>query len=509
MPTLQFRWQTGRTNKCYHGPLMAPFEVHRTRRSWDRRHWPSRDRALTANGHTLARLLAISKEGELDLDDRVELARVVSQVRTSRRSERINQCIADNLIECCDCNCYMAEAEYTNPGGDDICESCMDNCTDCHCCNTLVYTEDTYNVGDEHSICTTCIRNHYFCCISCDEHYDRDNGHDIEGHGRVCGDCAEDHYYYWECDERYHSRPEDDPSRFILPYNVTRCGPIGNVPDDRSVEHVMGIELEVESPRRDAFAKAIGDRFTQSEAHCKSDSSLSSGTGVEVVTGWGTLETMVPMVNEIVKIARAHGSTSHDNSRCGLHIGLDRSDLNHIAQAQLVAFWNHPNNYKLLKSFARRNFRSNSYCRTAAEKSRSPEVNNAKLNGPDISDKYSCVNTGHDSHLEFRAFRGSLAHLTVEACMSMTSLLTDFCMTDRVPDELITTNFVTWLLEQEEDMRLDTCNRYLSNRGTSFMSLAATAGKENAIVEQEIDALDLGALGADLELAHDFSSTPQ
>lgn len=381
-------------------------------------------------GHDLSAAIRQFDDDEIDA---AELRDLIDDagVDASRVNGYLGRLIADHLRLCDDCGGLRLPDDCTSDGDSTLCESCRENYYSCEHCDSLTHGNDVTYIND----------------------------------AAVCDSCRDRHYHYWESDDQWHSEPEDDA--LIREYNVTLTGPIGPTPVDRRAQHVLGAELELEIDDPEDFAAALDCQHDPSICHCKRDGSLDSAHGVEVVTGYGTLGAVLPVLESVAALAKSHDGRSHDGNSCGLHIGLDRSQFAAALQAKIIVFWNCRANYPFLRQFTRRDYRSNDYCRAKAEKATSGFLAN-----PDLAsgDKYEIVNTRHRSHLEFRAFRGSLLPRTLRACLSLVSLVATFCdQANPEPNDLTGTAFVAWLQSVDaKDPRRAAVADYLAHRGKAL-----------------------------------------
>jgi hypothetical protein len=386
-------------------------------------------------GRSLAASIRQFNDDEIDAEDlRDDIDR--ADVNPSRVNGALGSIIAAHFHVCDDCGSLELQADALVVDDRALCEFCRENYYTCECCDSLTHGDDINCIEDS----------------------------------AVCDDCRDRRYYYWESDGEYHSEPEpaDGP---IQEYNVTLTGPIGTLPSDRRTTHVLGAELELEVGDTYYFADAIDSEHSPNDCHCKRDGSLDDEHGVEVVTGYGTLPNVLGVLESVAIIAKNHSGKSHDGDSCGLHIGLDRSQFPALLQAKIIVFWNSEGNFSFLRQFTRRDYRTNSYCRLKSDK-----ATRVFIEDPDLAsgDKYEIVNTRHHSHLEFRAFRGSLLPLTLRACLSLVSLIASFCdQADPEPTELTSGAFVRWLQASAADERMMALEAYLSNRGKSMAAYAS------------------------------------
>ena len=387
-------------------------------------------------GRRLAAAIRQFDDGDIGLADlREEIDN--AGVDTSRVNGYLGHLIAEHFRVCDDCGSLNLPDDCVSAGNRAICESCQENYYMCEHCDALTHSDDVTYIND----------------------------------ASICESCRDRYFYYWESDDEWHSEPEDDGA-LIRDYDVTLTGPIGKLPLDRRSSHVLGAELELEIDDPEAFAEALDCQHDSSICHCKRDGSLDSAHGIEVVTGYGTLNAVLPVIESVAALAKTCDGRSHDGNGCGLHIGLDRSQFSANLQAKIIVFWNCRANYAFLRQFTRRDYRSNDYCRAKAEKATKGFLANPELAS---GDKYEIVNTRHRSHLEFRAFRGSLRPLTLRACLSLVSLVASFCdQANPEPNDLTSAAFAKWILTAVDggDARRVALVDYLANRRKSLSDFA-------------------------------------
>jgi hypothetical protein len=377
-------------------------------------------------GRELAAALRQFDDDDIDIDDLREIIEDASLNR-SRINGRLGALIQRHFSICDDCDSLQSPDHCETADGRTICESCLDSYYRCEHCDCLAH-------GDA----ITCIND-----------------------AAICDCCRDENYYYWESDGEWHSEPER--SDLIYPYNVTMTGPLGTLPTDRRASHVLGAELELEVDDPSEFAESLDSEHSTDQCHCKHDGSLSDEHGVEVVTGHGTFADLTSILESVATIARQHGGKSHEGDGCGLHIGLDRSQFSTLLQAKIIVFWNAKANYDFLRQFTRRDYRTNGYCKAKPEK-----ATREFLDSPDLAagDKYEIVNTCHRSHLEFRAFRGSLIPRTLRACVALVSAIASYCdQANPEPRDLTSAAFCRWL-QSVDDERSKAITAYLEHRKT-------------------------------------------
>jgi hypothetical protein len=267
------------------------------------------------------------------------------------------------------------------------------------------------------------------------------------------GDCARDYGCEHGVGDRWYSSPEEDRwdddddednDGGLYSYCTYLGGLIGE-----GGKYNLGTEIEMEyrcARDQRAFISQIGSEFKPKQAHCKRDGSLDTW-GVELVTGYGKLEDMAPVVGRACEIAVSCKGRSHTTDTCGQHIAVSRGNMAIDQQARFIVFFNHPDNQKMLVEFARRS--DSSWARPDSRKATKEWLDGAKGRGRiEYGSKYEAVNCGHDTHLEVRIFRGSLRAPTVIARMAMVEMVAVYCEEDRPVEELTFSRFLEWLNNQ-------------------------------------------------------------
>ena len=258
-------------------------------------------------------------------------------------------CAKDGYTKCDDCGEYfMPDSDMlATYDGNLICRSCYE-CGEyfvCNDCGDIVPYDDEaiiYNRFGEprYSVCPSCA-DVYSLCEECDrlfssswvECYDTDTGSQD-----VCVSCRENMWYCDECGTLYHTDEFwnydlgccDSCAReksIILSYGThinwelfVNNKPIGT--DD-----FFGIELEVENNGScydcGEMAIELRDRYFGNKAVYKEDGSLQDG--FEIITHPHTPAAFYDLPwKDILSYLSRNDYTSHDNSRCGLHIHMNR-----------------------------------------------------------------------------------------------------------------------------------------------------------------------------------------
>lgn len=430
------------------------------------------------NGRALAR--AIRRFAVDEIDD-CEFRDVVNAAAPHHLSPALESALDDSL-RCDDCGHWCDCNEMSTIDDRDancVCESCReDNCSTCCACNEMRRVDDTQLINGD-TFCDSCANEMFVSCERCGDYVSADDYLVVDDCVSWCQECADNYASYCEGAGGYVTEPCDDSdcescyredSDGIAEYNVTHCKALGELPQDRCACHVLGAELEMEVDDPRVFATELADSYSRQQCHCKRDGSLNSTSGVEVVTGHGTIDALMPILNTAAALARKHNGKSHDGADCGLHIGLDRSQLSGAVQAKIIVFWNSAANYAFLRQFTRRDYRDCGWCKIKSDKATADFIDSPALRS---SDKYEIVNTCHATHLEFRGFRGSLLPRTLLACVSLVSLVATYCLSS-APDskDLTAARFVAWLESLGDDARRVAIVDYLQNRNKSLADFA-------------------------------------
>lgn len=272
--------------------------------------------------------------------------------------------------------------------------------------------------------------------------------------GHVCPDCARDHYNYCDCCG-YHVDVDDWDDEY------DRCTSCTERSDGGEHLHrygfrptikffgdtecdtypYLGVELETDtshedghaaSQRRLAYCEAIAALDTKPRFWLTHDSSLFCG--VEVTSHPMTLAEHIEcgMWESIRDEAVAHGFSSHNNGRCGLHVHINRSFFGKSEKRQQVGGYNLAmlvsRFEKQLTQFSRRT--DNGWCSYGlhAEYLDDKNRHTRSLGMFDKSrhmcegKKYEhcqCVNFQHGATFELRIFRGTLRIQTLYATLAM------------------------------------------------------------------------------------------
>lgn len=304
------------------------------------------------------------------------------------------------------------------------CESCVDDdgfyCEDCE--SYYSSRVDSYEVNDGrggyYTICQCCRDNNdYYCCDDCGDLFYRDDLNYHEGNDEYyCGECYENH--------------EDD---IIHPYDYKPFPQFYNCGNENGDNKLyMGVELEIDygnDPNYTAEEILSTANNSEERLYIKTDGSLTSD-GLELISHPMTYEYHINKMpwEDIMDIAKRNRYTSHNNTRCGLHIHVNRNyfGANEVEQnmaiARLLFFCE--TNYNSLVKFARRKTEqaerwANNYLSNAnseySKKEDIKKVFDEKINRG--GSRYREINLTNDNTIEFRIFRGTLKYNTFVATL--------------------------------------------------------------------------------------------
>lgn len=267
------------------------------------------------------------------------------------------------------------------------------------------YDDDQYYEADALVYCSDIedyVREHYYTCEDCGEYfYYSDSVHYIEYDGYYCDHCMEQ---MRGPIEDYHSNK-------------------GNYIFYGDGNKYIGYELEVDGGFDRANCAYDIQRILHDRVFFEEDGSLSDG-GFEIISNPHTLEVFDELkIEEVMKICKNYGFTSHDSGNCGLHLHFSKAWFGDTCAEQsenialVTKFYHH--NFEIMKKLSRRD--GTRYCEDEnydfANKSLDKVINDKKN-----SSRYSAVNLQPlDAHgtVEFRLGRGTLVYNTFMAWLDI------------------------------------------------------------------------------------------
>lgn len=363
-----------------------------------------------------------------------------------------------------------------------VCEDCLDThdsmrrCDDCG----RLFLDGYVHTDSRTDICDECFEDHNY--TSCSE----------------CG-CilSEDNQYYDEesdnayCEYCYGELIQSRRTELVLDYS-TKPDPYFHWLDADGCEDnawnfdtallkqkgFFGVELEISGDEQTECAEDLHELDEDSELfYMKRDCSIGE-EGIEIVTHPCTLDYHLRAFpwDRIVEVARAHGYTSHDNGKCGMHVHVSREFFGEtpVEQEMNIAktiilfdrFWNN-----LVKFSRRTESQLNRWCHQPLadmEKDTNDDVARKFSEYASTRDRYRAINLCNRTTVEFRLFRGTLNLNTIKATLQFLRHVIVFAK----QHELIEVQNASWT-ELLADIEYPELLQYLRER--SLLPKAATS----------------------------------
>lgn len=309
----------------------------------------------------------------------------------------------DDYYQCDECGKWFTrDSVQVDDDGNVVCNHCFSayDYSICEDCGRLIRGGEAYFTNDgEYAYCEYCWEN---------------NGHNGE-------DLI--HEYGYKPNPYFHRHDSSD--------------------EERINKLFMGVELEIDKgDYKVSCAEELTD-LGDSETlfYLKSDCSLDDG--IEIVTHPCTLQYHLNDFpwNDIHKIARRNGFTSHDANTCGLHVHVSKAALGDtdmekdLTTAKIIMlvdrFWDE------MVSFSRRDYQrlARWACKPNAEMEDTDSEEDIIRKSKELSyNRYYAVNLCNWNTIEFRLFRGTLNVNTILATLQFVDNLVRFAKEIRVAD---------------------------------------------------------------------------
>lgn len=321
-------------------------------------------------------------------------------------------CYENNYITCYECgnNYYDEEMEWHNDNA--YCPDCYSDLPRCFNCNQILNSNNCYGISNGESVCENCYENNYFTCYSCEEIFHHENSYSYEGEA-YCEGCYEDL-------DRDDEDEDEDECEIIHSHNY-KPAPVFHKEKWENTTF-LGIELEVEGNSK--YANDFLNTYDSDNEHLylKGDGSLQGG--FEIVSHPHTLlKHKAFKWNEILESLKKEGFTSHENTRCGLHIHFNRAavgltrKIEKINLLKLINFFYH-NQEKIIK-LSRRNDDQMHWCKMPTQ----------KIKGKSeycTTDRYQAINVCNTNTIEIRIFRGTLVKESFWTALEFVDALISF-----------------------------------------------------------------------------------
>lgn len=336
-------------------------------------------------------------------------------------------CFEELFVTCSNCGEIIRMDDANEYDGEYYCQDCWDeDFIYCELCGEYAPRDSAF-YDENHSAycCESCFDYHYRRCECCNEWFHEDDLRYVNGEDAyVCDDCWYDNVStceecgddlftengYWENDYFYCEGCHENAVPILSYHGYNGSYSLKKLsPDDDSLG--AGIELEVEGSRETAKEVVKLDWL-----HCENDGSLNNGYEIIsqplTINNWKSWKAFKSLLDYL----KAEGIRSHDTSTCGLHIHVDRKDINDINRVVAIVNLFKPEMEKL----ARRS--NNHYCRYMQEllHDENPEsVKKAIKDKKNSLDRYQVVNQCRWNTIEFRLFRGTLNYGTILATLEL------------------------------------------------------------------------------------------
>jgi len=322
----------------------------------------------------------------------------------------------------------------------------------------------------------------YVECVSCSGHFTESDLTEVSGGDEVCDGCLSDHYVRCEDDEEYHLRrrayqsphsgdwfssyyawcesddraeydagaddddDDDDDRNGLADYHShsRRRTVVRAIPSDPQDVHAkqkapikLGFEWEVESDDKLRLSAWLDSN--EYPALAERDGSIGDRYGVEVISGWSTLQTVCRWMTEIHANASPIGT-----SNCGLHVNI--SGLTPAQAVRYREFIDHSANKALVRHIAGRydvDYAYRGSTPLADPKEKLKATRTLKHRG-EYDEKYRHVNLARRGYIEVRVFASSTKLDTLLARLEFAWAAAEFVRSANIYTDLSAENFVQW-----------------------------------------------------------------
>jgi hypothetical protein len=401
---------------------------------------------------------------------------------------------------CRDCGNILTSINTNESVVPHICNECAENYDTCDYCGDMVPTEslEEVRVSDATQLWDPyCVSQHAQSCDHCHRLCSIDELNNIDG-DHICNDCSDDYVRCEECatlmspDSAYCNFDEENDAYYcdacyqaarqvIHSYSYTPDPLLFHISSTDIEENplYLGIELEVDSTggkSEGESARHVEQAMGKDHIYIKSDGSLDNG--YEQVTHPATLKYLLEnreLYENMCKIPRKDGFSSHDIGSCGLHVHIDRRFLGNTTTARnsniAKILYLNEKFWPAMVKFSRRDRNSiehwaKRYLESDQGYSIDTETPDSVLDKARGADRYRAVNLQRSPTVEFRLWRGTLNTETFWATLQLTDNFVRLAKATAI-DDLQKLNFadIARFCEYPE------LNEYLGKRFPDFKEL--------------------------------------
>lgn len=312
------------------------------------------------------------------------------------------------LESCSVCGLKSLSSANNTIAGKPVCESCYANTGECEDCGEL-YDKRKLNAPDV-GRCEKCLRKTHAICSTCGVMYEKDGSEHLirypEDLDIITGKC--DVCYIIE--DRSSIKSYSHKPRIIKKQVKTGC--YDNL--------LFGFEIEVGISESKYSSDVLATRVQQTAnkrgkfIYCKSDSSINHG--FEIVShpvNYNWIEKNSDLVKSIMSM-KDYGCSADDESSCGMHIHMSRSEFSPLQLYRFIKFLNYNKKFSCFMS-ERVSTRGGSglsmpsYTKFIGGDEAIIKTVSRKGN---LIERYSIVNLGNEHTVEVRMFQSTLNYET-------------------------------------------------------------------------------------------------
>lgn len=363
------------------------------------------------------------------------------------------------VCACCGKEIGIEDIAGKDEEGNFICCDCSDSYyVECDCCGCLVKCEDSYVTIDCETICESCKEEYYVECEDCGELVHNDDAIEVttlDGSNYfICRDCRDngDYHYCCECNDLFHENDMECDNygdwyckdhyheHLILDYHDFSDWENHYV-DKKNESTLKGFELEVENSKdeieNDEMAEIVQELMGDFIVF-EHDGSLDNG--FENISNPFTMPWLYKnegKIKEMLEEFKDNGFTSHNKGTCGLHIHVNKSQLetsersiDDVISNILIILETFKD--ELITFSRRKEYEVNRWAAfyTKEEQLSYKLVNKKKVKDGD--DRYHVLNLSNWKTIEFRIFRGTLKFESFMSCIELVDNIVEIAKNEAI-----------------------------------------------------------------------------